>query len=961
MTPTANGGAVVSYSIAPALPTGLALNTSTGEITGTPTAVAAAANFVVTATNSGGSTTATLSLQVRKSTLLVTVGDATKVFGAADPSFTLSYSGFILGEGPSQVTGQAVYTRTAGESAGSYPISASGLSSTLYDLSYQTGTLRITNTSITTGTTVSSIADQVYAGIAIEPSMEVRNGSTVLLLGRDYSLAFSNNTNAGTATVTITGLGNYGGTLTRNFTIIKKPLTVQVVNQNKNSGLADPSFTVTYSGFVGNQTEAVLSGTLAFTRAAGENPGTYAITASGLTSTNYLLSYLPGTLTIVSFDTDGDGVPDHVEVQQGTDPNDATDYKDSDGDGVPDHVEVQQGTNPNNGSDATDSDGDGVPDYIEVREGTDPNDPTDFKDSDGDGVPDFVEVQQGTNPNNASDAKDSDGDGVPDFIELQQGTDPNNSDDAIDTDGDGVPDYIEVREGTNPNDPRDFKDSDGDGVPDFVEVQQGTNPDNASDAKDSDGDGVPDYIELQQGTNPNNASDAKDSDGDGVPDYIELQQGTNPTNASDAKDSDGDGVPDYIEILQGTNPANSNDAKDSDGDGVPDFVENQQGTDPANPRSFKDSDGGGVPDYVETVVYPRLGLSLSNPANSIDDLSDRDGDGVSDYQEYLDGTDPKDPGDYKDSDGDGIPDQVERQEGSNPNSATSFKDSDGDGVADYIQARSFKEGIAADLVILWGDKDYGPKLSSRVQMRTTKNELVSVQVTWDDFTAVTPFARGAYLAKGTVTVPKGYFNPYKVKGVQKVIVLPKAAPQDVTITNSSFAGSTTSYFISVGDFVVNDPVDKIHTVSLLGPGYDNKYFEIKSNILFWNSADLAAGKTRFSIIVRVTDRDGNTLDKFFEISRTRPSITSLEVANTFSPNGDRFNDTWGIEGARFYSGTTLQIFDRGGPRVFNTEDPSQRWDGTYMGKELPIGTYYWTLNVGETGEMRRGVLNVLKK
>jgi gliding motility-associated-like protein len=246
-------------------------------------------------------------------------------------------------------------------------------------------------------------------------------------------------------------------------------------------------------------------------------------------------------------------------------------------------------------------------------------------------------------------------------------------------------------------------------------------------------------------------------------------------------------------------------------------------------------------------------------------------------------------------------------------------------------------------------------------MRTTKNELVSVQVTWDDFSAVTPFARGAYLAKGTVTVPKGYFNPYKVKGIHRVIVLPKAAPLDVTISNSAFAGSTTTFFIPIGDFVVSDPLDKIHRVSLLGPGYDNSYFFIRDNTLFWNSADLAAGKTRFSIVVRVTDRDGNTLDKFFEISRTRPSISSLEVANTFSPNGDRINDTWGIAGARFYSGTTLQVYDRGGTRVFYTEDPSKRWDGTYSGKELPIGTYYWTLNVGETGEMRRGVLNVLRK
>jgi gliding motility-associated-like protein len=246
-------------------------------------------------------------------------------------------------------------------------------------------------------------------------------------------------------------------------------------------------------------------------------------------------------------------------------------------------------------------------------------------------------------------------------------------------------------------------------------------------------------------------------------------------------------------------------------------------------------------------------------------------------------------------------------------------------------------------------------------MKTAKNELISVQVIWDDLTGVNTLARGSYLAKGTIKIPKGFYNPYKIKGLQRLVVLPKAAPVDLTITNSSFAGSTSTYFFSVGDFVVNDPVDKIHTVSLLGPGYDNKYFEIKDNILFWSSADLAAGKTTFSIIVRVTDRDGNTLDKFFEISRSRPSISSLVVVNTFSPNGDRLNDTWGIEGARFYSDTKLHVFDRGGVRVFYTEDPALPWDGTYQGRELPIGTYFWILEVGETGEMRRGMLNLTRK
>src|SRR5205807_8813883 len=56
--PTSSGGAVISYGVSPALPAGLSLNTSTGVITGTPTVLAATAGYTVTATNTGGSTTA---------------------------------------------------------------------------------------------------------------------------------------------------------------------------------------------------------------------------------------------------------------------------------------------------------------------------------------------------------------------------------------------------------------------------------------------------------------------------------------------------------------------------------------------------------------------------------------------------------------------------------------------------------------------------------------------------------------------------------------------------------------------------------------------------------------------------------------------------------------------------------------------------------------------------------------
>jgi len=151
-------------------------------------------------------------------------------------------------------------------------------------------------------------------------------------------------------------------------------------------------------------------------------------------------------------------------------------------------------------------------------------------------------------------------------------------------------------------------------------------------------------------------------------------------------------------------------------------------------------------------------------------------------------------------------------------------------------------------------------------------------------------------------------------------------------------------------------------VSLLGDGYDNKYFNIsKDNMLYWNSAERAPGKTTFSIVVRVTDRDGNTLDKFFEIKRTRPDFDSLTIYNAFSPNGDGSNEGWGVPGLRFYEDVRISVYERGGSRVFYTENPDLRWDGTYDGKEMPVGSYFWVIEIVETGEMRRGMLNLIRK
>ena len=274
---------------------------------------------------------------------------------------------------------------------------------------------------------------------------------------------------------------------------------------------------------------------------------------------------------------------------------------------------------------------------------------------------------------------------------------------------------------------------------------------------------------------------------------------------------------------------------------------------------------------------------------------------------------------------------------------------------DLVQVKSATE---PSLVQTNWSKD--PILPTKVTIVLTEGQSFQVGVTWDKST-LNLFARGTYTLFGALSLPTYIGNVNLVRAQIKVQVLPKAPPIGVTLSNNSFEASKTNFFIPVGAFVVNDPVDNIHLVSLNGPGYDNVYFEIKNNILYWNSADPAAGKDSFTIIVRVRDRDGNTLDKFFEITRTRPDFTALRITSLFSPTGDGANDTWGVPDLRVYEGVRISVYDNVGTRLFYTENPDLRWDGTYKGKEMPVGAYFWTVEVIETGQMRRGMLNLIRK
>ncbi len=448
-------------------------------------------------------------------------------------------------------------------------------------------------------------------------------------------------------------------------------------------------------------------------------------------------------------DTDGDGMADNMEIigAHGM-PSDPT-SKDGDDDSLNDTLELFTSfTDPLN----PDTDGDGLPDgWIDGWMGNLQNNQMDlgeYEDRDLDGMVDGGSWTQGEGPGETDPLKaDTDGGGVSDGDEVNHPTSqpdplwPGDDQLILDTDGDGLTDLEE-----NATDSRtrwDDPDTDGDGLLDGEELRSyHTYP----WTMHTDHDGVRDGDEVRNGTDPL----VEDTDGDDLWDgRNQLYNGTYHWGEMDGRlgflnyrygptdplnpDTDGDGLWDGKNMMVDnvfhygeTDPINSwgftdPTDPDMDGDGLTDYEElilyryddskvnwdHHIGLEDHTSPYHKDTDEGGMPDRME------IELAL-NPINGDDDdaLMDPDGDGLTNAEEAILGTDPE----KNDTDGDTLLDGEEvRRYSTDPLDGDSDRDqlpdneeimiyrtdpndpdSDGDGLSDHSEVTYTHENSTVD-------------------------------------------------------------------------------------------------------------------------------------------------------------------------------------------------------------------------------------------------------------------------
>ena len=290
--------------------------------------VVGAGTSTITASQAGDANhlpaSAQQALTVNKAQIQVTADNKSRNYGASNPVFTATYSGFVNGQDAGVIGGTPTFTTNATPAslAGSYTITpvVTGLTADNYSFIAAPGTLAIDVASQTI--TFNQLDSKTYGDNAFnltasggassnpiiytssDPAVATISGSIVTIKGSG-----STNITANQAGIT----GEYASaTAQQTLTVGKGTITVTADDKQRQYNTPNPALTATYSGFVYSDTAAVISGIPGLNTSATQASvtGSYAIVTdvSGLSASNYTFVAANGILAVnvanqaISFD-----------------------------------------------------------------------------------------------------------------------------------------------------------------------------------------------------------------------------------------------------------------------------------------------------------------------------------------------------------------------------------------------------------------------------------------------------------------------------------------------------------------------------------------------------------------------------------------------------------------------------------------------------------------------------------
>ena len=209
----------------------------------------------------------------------------------------------------------------------------------------------------------------------------------------------------------------------------------------------------------------------------------------------------------------------------------------------------------------------------------------------------------------------------------------------------------------------------------------------------------------------------------------------------------------------------------------------------------------------------------------------------------------------------------------------------------------------------------------------------------------------------------------------------------ITVCDITGVCDTTFYYITVqdsADAVLPDALDDVFTTYLDTP----LTFDVSQNDLNlllstvisvlpnWNNQTLPANGMLLDIGNGVYGYEPNNgfcgLDSFaYQLCEGAYCDTALVIINVgcpetlviynaFSPNDDNINDKFVIEGLNTIPNNRLVVFSRWGTQVLAADRYANDWSGTWDGKEVPDGIYFYLLTDIDTGETRSGYLTIMR-